>query len=216
MQIANPTSFEGAYEEEEEEEEEQDVIDLTIFPSTSTADRAATETNQQAENEESEPAPTPAPEPSNQSPIQRFFTAISACSNLHPDELLDDGDNDEDNGGNYSADEEDPIIFQGSVGYTSTLRPGRSAAAGDDTLPPPVPGSGGWITAENVGEFFDEQGNWRDEQQQQQQQQERLGPGAGTVRTRERDGREDDAEQHGNDENDGSELMAETKWRRTG
>lgn len=24
-----------------------------------------------------------------------------------------------------------------------------------------MPGSGGWITAENVEQFFDEEGNWR-------------------------------------------------------
>ena len=54
-------------------------------------------------------------------------------------------------------------------------------------LPPPVPGSGGWITAENVGEFFDEEGGWR---------------GAGRVR-----GREEGEEGEGDGE--------ETKWRRT-
>ena len=27
-------------------------------------------------------------------------------------------------------------------------------------MPPPMPGSSGWITAENAHEFFDEDGNW--------------------------------------------------------
>jgi nucleotide-sensitive chloride channel 1A len=30
----------------------------------------------------------------------------------------------------------------------------------DGSLPPPFPGSGGWITADNVNEYFDEDGNW--------------------------------------------------------
>lgn len=48
-------------------------------------------------------------------------------------------------------------------------------------LPPPVPGSGGWITAENVGEFFDEDGNWRG----REDAADNLGEGAGSVRPRE-------------------------------
>jgi chloride channel, nucleotide-sensitive, 1A len=48
--------------------------------------------------------------------------------------------------------------------------------------PPPFPGSGGWITAENVGEYFDAEGNWiRDAPENGQI----LGEGAGRVRTRE-------------------------------
>lgn len=70
-----------------------------------------------------------------------------------------------------------------------------------------MPGSGGWITAENVGDFFDEEGNFR--------AGESLGEGAGRVR-----GREDDEDNdrgvegaNGNGENHETE---ETKWRRTG
>ncbi|CAK7265484.1 hypothetical protein SEPCBS119000_001535 [Sporothrix epigloea] len=44
-------------------------------------------------------------------------------------------------------------------------------------LPPPMPGSGGWITAENAHEFFDEDGNWRGRDGS-------LGGGAGRVRGR--------------------------------
>ena len=65
-------------------------------------------------------------------------------------------------------------------------------------LPPPMPGSGGWITAENVGEFFDEEGNWRG--------RGGLGAGAGSVR-----GREEGEEGGDGEDGDGEE----TKWRRT-
>jgi nucleotide-sensitive chloride channel 1A len=44
------------------------------------------------------------------------------------------------------------------VGYESVL-PGVTDGLGG--LPPPFPGSGGWITAENVGDFFNEDGSWR-------------------------------------------------------
>lgn len=69
-------------------------------------------------------------------------------------------------------------------------------------LPPPMPGSGGWITAENVGELFDEEGNWRGGG-------EALGEGAGSVRRREEedDGVDGDGDPGGEAE--------ETKWRRT-
>ena len=75
---------------------------------------------------------------------------------------------------------------------------------GTDGLPPPVPGSGGWITAENMGEFFDEEGNWRGEG---------LGPGAGRVRTADEvDGEEVNGDGDEEEEGDGD---GETKWRRT-
>jgi nucleotide-sensitive chloride channel 1A len=52
---------------------------------------------------------------------------------------------------------------------------------GDDILDDSAPGASGWITAENMDEYMDENGNFtgmvigNDE----------LGPGAGTIRTRE-------------------------------
>ena len=129
--------------------------------------------------------------------IQDLYTAVSACSNLHPDPATgsDDDENLLDN---------DNVMFEGSVGYASGIvLPGNHT--GDGGLPPPFPGSGGWITAENVAEHFDENGNWRSG----------LGPGAGTVRQRSdgdaeeqirTDERTDDAEPRDHDE---------TKWRRT-
>ena len=72
------------------------------------------------------------------------------------------------------------------------------------TLPPPIPGSGGWITAENVGDFFDEEGNWRGGRRV-------LGEGAGSVRQREEEG---EGVNGGGPRAEGE--GEETKWRRTG
>ena len=80
-------------------------------------------------------------------------------------------------------------------GYTITDPPNSAY----NSLPPSMPGSGGWITAENVGDFFDEEGNWKGEGEAP-----RLGAGAGVVR-----GRED--EEVAADDGD----REETKWRRT-
>ena len=75
--------------------------------------------------------------------------------------------------------------------------------ANDGSLPPAMPGSGGWITAENMDEFVDENGNWIDDDTQPNGDDE-LGPGAGVVRPREATDAEDLAV-------DGEE----SKWRRT-
>lgn len=80
---------------------------------------------------------------------------------------------------------------------------------GGTGLPPPMPGSGGWITADNVGDFFDEEGNWRGGEEFTESEVlgvpgAGLGEGAGSVRSREIG------------EGDGEGLQDETKWRRTG
>ncbi|PBP24968.1 benzoylformate decarboxylase [Diplocarpon rosae] len=120
--------------------------------------------------------------------IKKLFEAVSHCSNLHPDPTVE-GDEDE--------DEDDRIIFEGSVGYEGISGlPGVQAGAGDGGLPPPFPGSGGWITAENVGDYFDEDGNWiRDGETS-------LGEGAGRTRTR---GEMNEAELNGNGNHDTDE-----------
>ena len=112
-------------------------------------------------------------------PTSELYNALSACANLHPDSISPSsstgpGDN-----------EEDVPSFE----YEAV-----------DGLPPAMPGSGGWITAENMNQFFDEEGNWRGGG---------LGPGAGTVREREND----DEEGTGTSEVNGPD--GETKWRRT-
>lgn len=88
----------------------------------------------------------------------------------------------------------------------TTLGSGQQTA-----LPPPMPGSGGWITADNVGEFFDENGNWRGQGEGQS-----LGEGAGSIRRREDEAEDVDGEEGGDDEVDDAGDGEETKWRRTG
>jgi nucleotide-sensitive chloride channel 1A len=125
-----------------------------------------------------------APAASQAEPIQALFEAISACSNLHPD-AYDSEDNEDGEG-------QDRIIFEGNVGYEGISGlPGAFSGVSDGGLPPPFPGSGGWITAENVSEYFDEEGNWLGGEEEV----EELGEGAGRVRGRD----EVDAEAEGAD-----------------
>jgi nucleotide-sensitive chloride channel 1A len=110
----------------------------------------------------------PAASPGN---VQDLFEAVSNCSNLHPDPAIEDEDMED-------ADGDSRIVFEGNVGYEGISGlPGVQQGASDGGLPPPFPGSGGWITAENVSEYFDEDGNWIGEGNS-------LGEGAGRVRTR--------------------------------
>lgn len=61
------------------------------------------------------------------------------------------------------------------------------SGASDGGLPPPMPGSTGWITAENVNEFFDADGNWIGGNEEEGVSGE-LGEGAGTVHGRGEEG----------------------------
>ena len=103
------------------------------------------------------------------------------------------------------------IMFEGDqdVGGIYPLSNGEGGLSG---LPPPMPGSGGWITAENAGEFFDGEGNWRGNGALGHEMGVggggALGEGAGIVRTREEDVDGEDADGEG-------EGTEETKWRRT-
>lgn len=74
----------------------------------------------------------------------------------------------------------------------------------DDQEPEPEPGAGGWITADNMHEFMDENGEFR-------MPEGGLGAGAGSVRTADQF---DDAD-GGDEEVDGEGPSDETKWRRT-
>lgn len=90
-------------------------------------------------------------QPGAEEPIKALFAAVSACSNLHPDAV----DSDEEMG------DTDRIVFEGSVGYEGISGlPGVVSLPGNEGIPPPFPGSGGWITAENVGDFFTPEGEW--------------------------------------------------------
>lgn len=129
-------------------------------------------------------------EPESESQTQKLYDAVSACANLHPDPVEEE---DEDSGAFASG-----LVFPG---------------AAEGGLPPPVDGSSGWITADNMHEFFDEEGNWIGEGDAPGLPGlgDGLGPGAGTVRGREEEG----GEQGGTDGEDAAVEGDETKWRRT-
>ena len=103
------------------------------------------------------------------SSASKLYEAIANCSNLHPDPNQEDEE----------EEDHDRIIFEGSAehealeGFTGVLR-----GAVDGSLPPPMPGSGGWITADNVHDYFDADGNWIGGEE------EELGDGAGRTRGR--------------------------------
>ncbi|KAL2809721.1 regulator of volume decrease after cellular swelling-domain-containing protein [Aspergillus granulosus] len=118
---------------------------------------------------------------------QKLYAAVSACSNLHPDPVEEE----DEEGGAFASG----LVF-----------PGSAETGG---LPPPVDGSSGWITADNMHEFFDDEGNWIGGGEGPTLPG--LGPGAGTVRGRE----EGDDEGQGEGGVDGAEHGDETKWRRT-
>jgi nucleotide-sensitive chloride channel 1A len=126
--------------------------------------------------------------------VQTLFDAVSNCSNLHPDPTYEDEEMDDGDGGDSR------IIFEGNVGYEGISGlPGVQRGVADGGLPPPFPGSGGWITAENVSEYFDEEGNWIGGDANS------LGEGAGRVRTRdELDGDSDVVNGNGEHETDES------------
>ena len=128
-------------------------------------------------------APTEsASEEQPQTPATALFAALSNCSNLHPDPVEQE-----------ESDLQDSALYQAGM-----IAPG-SALGG---LPPPMPGSGGWITAENMSEYFDEEGNWIGGEDDEEEQ---LGTGAGTVRSREEDPELDEEDRDGE----------EAKWQRT-
>ena len=140
-----------------EDDDDSDIVELTLIPPPSSTEGGS-------------PA------------IQALFEAVSNCSNLHPDPSFED---DEAMG---DGDVDSRIVFEGNVGYEGISGlPGVQNGAVGGGLPPPFPGSGGWITAENVSEYFDEDGNWVG-----RENSEVLGEGAGRVRTR------DEVEANGN------------------
>lgn len=171
-----------------EDEEPPETVSMIIIPTAcaSPPSAAPTANGDDTLTTEDEPSQTPA---------QAFFTALSDCSNLHPDPAIDGEDG------------------EGGLMQSGLITMGSS----DGSLPPPMPGSGGWITAENMHEFVDEDGNLIMEDDDDDdddemgedgddgEQQQQLGPGAGTVRAR-----------PGDHEGDGKDGEAgEAKWQRT-
>ncbi|KAI0536574.1 regulator of volume decrease after cellular swelling-domain-containing protein [Xylaria digitata] len=126
----------------------------------------------------------PALDPLNTERTNALFNQISACSNLNPDPRNEEGEDDDED--EFNADH---IIFEGNVdeGVAIEGLPGVLRGSDNGGLPPPMPGSSGWITADNVNEYFDEQGNWIGEDGVSGE----LGDGAGRVRGR------DEVEQDG-------------------
>lgn len=117
------------------------------------------------------------PSPTTES-TPALFAAISACAELHPDPAdAQDGDDDD------AAD--DRIVFESASGFDPAS--GIFQGANDGGLPPVMPGSSGWITADNVHEYFDEAGNWIDGDEYDAEEEGisgELGEGAGHVRGR--------------------------------
>ncbi|KAI8633217.1 regulator of volume decrease after cellular swelling-domain-containing protein [Xylariaceae sp. FL1651] len=118
-------------------------------------------------------------DPLNSERTNALFNQISVCSNLNPDPRNEEED-DEDEG--FNADR---MIFEGNVDQEVAIEglPGVLQGNMSGGLPPPMPGSSGWITAENVHEYFDEDGNWIGEDGEDGVSGE-LGDGAGRVRGR--------------------------------
>ena len=158
-----------------DEDDEADSISFTIIPQNDAPPPLAIT---DPDNHTDDHSPQP--------PTLAMFTALSNCSNLHPDLANDD----------QVATLQDSALFQAGM-----IMPGDTSGG----LPPPMPGSGGWITEENMGEYFDEQGNWIGGDNAEEEQA--LGAGAGTIRPRGED--EDDAAE-------GNGATDESKWRRTG
>ncbi|KAI1651970.1 regulator of volume decrease after cellular swelling-domain-containing protein [Daldinia loculata] len=124
-----------------EDDEILDPIELTLIP-------------YKALPEEQSATETPVIDPLNSERATALFNQVSACSNLHPDPHEEE---DEEEGG----DEFDRIVFEGNVeGDAIEGLPGAFRGDLNGGLPPPMPGSSGWITADNVNQYFDQEGNW--------------------------------------------------------
>ncbi|KAK4138349.1 hypothetical protein BT67DRAFT_412622 [Trichocladium antarcticum] len=151
-----------------------DTVELTLIPRPTT------------------PAQTTATAPAapSKSRATALFEAIAECSNLNPDAAQDgdeDGADDDDDGGGGGGGGGAQILFEGGDRGVVEGFSGVFAGARDGGLPPAMPGSGGWITAENVHEFFDAEGNWIGAEEEGGMSGE-LGEGAGTVHGREEEG----------------------------
>lgn len=119
--------------------------------------------------------------------VSEIFNALSVCAGLNPDEAGSDYYDEE--------EEEDGILWEGDV-----------EGGGEGLKLEGFPAGGGWITAENVGDF-----RFGDpvEGDVQSDGGVVLGPGAGTVRLR-------DEVERGEVEENGEGTEEEAKWRKTG
>lgn len=224
MQIANPSAREadGTGEDDEEECVTLTVVPPPVLQSTSSAlslSSAGAESSTIAASdmvtevtEVTDQILATADDNKSETPAQTLFAALSACSNLHPDPIQHDGDDDSEDGDQYSSYS---AIDQGTSGG-SLLQTGLAIrGSSDGGLPPPIEGSSGWITADNLHEYFDEEGNWIGEGEAPSFGVSSLGPGAGSMHPR--DG--NDHTQNGGEQadygNDAAYEGEEAKWRRT-
>lgn len=147
-----------------------DPIELTLIPSNTSSTTAGS-----------------AIDPLNAERTSALYDQISSCQNLHPDPADEDDEDDEDT---------DRIVFEGEA---LEGLPGAFQGDADGGLPPPMPGSSGWITADNVHEYFDADGNWIGGEEAEVGEEGvsgELGEGAGRVRIRD--------EMDGNESNSGA------------
>lgn len=162
-----------------DDDETFDTIQLTLIPPPSSTDLSFPAQEDGVARSEQE----------------KLFDAITACQNLHPDPADEDEDDDE----GYA----DRIVFESAVDGSSEGidgLPGVFRGTSTGCLPPPMPGSTtGWITAENVGDFFDAEGNWIGGGGEEAED-EGLGEGAGRVRAR------DELNGHENGDGEGEEA----------
>ncbi|RMD44866.1 hypothetical protein DV735_g311, partial [Chaetothyriales sp. CBS 134920] len=157
-----------------DDEEDVETMSITLVP-TAAAPQQPEQESATADGGEDEDLATNDNE-AHQSPAQALFNALSNCSNLHPDPVNQDDDNDNDEG----------------AGGSRLIQSGLAIPLGSSgsSLPPPLPGSGGWITAENMHEFIDEDGNFIEQDDEEGDavagdaeggDAPPLGPGAGTI-----------------------------------
>jgi len=132
--------------------------------------------------------PGPIGEREEEGVVSEMFDALSVCAGLNPDEAGSDYDDDDE-------EEEDGILWEGDV-----------EGEGEGLRLEGFPAGGGWITADNVGDFrFDDPV----EGDAQADGGVVLGPGAGTVRLR-------DEVESGEVGENGEGTEEEAKWRKTG
>lgn len=169
-----------------DDDESFDPIELTLVPSQKSS--GAEDAEQSA-----------GPGGLNTERTLALFNQISACSNLNPDPQDDDDE----------EDDTDRIVFEGDHEAQYEVLEGFTGAFRGDTdggLPPPMPGSSGWITAENVHEYFDADGNWigGEEEEGEEGVSGELGEGAGRVRGRDETEAAEEVNGHGGDREDDS------------
>lgn len=135
------------------DDETYDTVELTIIPPPATTAATTTEagTTTPAADTATDSTATPV-----KSEASVLFDAISACAELHPDPSPDGEDDYDDEDGGYEID--DRIVFDAAEGFEPAA--GVFQGARDGGLPPPLPGSSGWITADNVHQYFDADGAW--------------------------------------------------------